>query len=165
MTAQMPPGRLDGATGLVHRLHPGDVMCAERGDRLDTLLGSCVAVVLTDPARTVGAMCHIVHSQPARSAGARPTASADAAIDALYRLLLVRALSPRLALAFVYGGGNMFPTLLNQRHVGEENGRYVLHRLASDGVRILLQDLGGTAYRRLSWTVGPEPPVVEAVEV
>ena len=43
-----PPGPL-------HTLHPGDVVCAERGDRMETLLGSCVAVVLTDPRRTVGA--------------------------------------------------------------------------------------------------------------
>ena len=53
--------------GLVHVLHPGDVACGERGERFETLLGSCVAIVLTDPRRTIGAMCHIVHAMPARS--------------------------------------------------------------------------------------------------
>jgi chemotaxis protein CheD len=165
MAAGSANGRIDVVTGVVHTLHPGDVICAERGDRLDTLLGSCVAVVLTDRARTVGAMCHIVHSRPVLREGAIPTASADAAIDALYSLLMDRSLSPRLALAFVYGGGNMFPSVFNQRHVGEDNGQHVLSRLASDGVPVLLQDLGGNAYRRLSWTVGPEPPRVTAVDV
>ncbi len=150
---------------LDHTLHPGDVICAERGDRLYTLLGSCVAVVLTDRARTVGAMCHIVHSQPVVSAGAMPTASADAAIDALYRLLTDRSLNPRLAFALVYGGGNMFPSVFKQKHVGESNGRHVLNRLASDGVCVLVQDLGGNTYRRLNWTVGPDPPHVTAVNV
>jgi chemotaxis protein CheD len=46
----------------IYTLHPGDVACGERGDRLETLLGSCVAIILTDPRRTIGAMCHIVHA-------------------------------------------------------------------------------------------------------
>ena len=50
---------------LLHVLHPGGVACGERGERFETLLGSCVAIVLTDPRRTVGAMCHIVHAMPA----------------------------------------------------------------------------------------------------
>jgi chemotaxis protein CheD len=164
MTAKSTNGVFD-AGGMVHTLHPGGVICADRGARLNTLLGSCVAVVLTDRARTVGAMCHIVHSQPAVRQDAMPTASADAAIDALYDLLMDRGLSPRLALAFVYGGGNMFPSVVNQRHVGEINGRHVLNRLTVDGVCVLVQDLGGNIYRRVSWTVGPELPQVRAVEV
>lgn len=62
------------ATSSVHTLHPGDVVCAERGDRLETLLGSCVAIVLTDPRRTIGAMCHIVHCSRAL-AGAPETSA------------------------------------------------------------------------------------------
>ena len=42
-------------------LMPGDVALGYAGDQLKTLLGSCVSVILTDPRRTVGAMCHIVH--------------------------------------------------------------------------------------------------------
>ena len=42
-------------------LMPGDVAIGQAGDQFKTLLGSCVSVVLTDPRRTVGAMCHIVH--------------------------------------------------------------------------------------------------------
>ena len=56
------------AGAIVHTLHPGDLAFATRGERLDTLLGSCVAIVLTDPRRTVGVMCHIVHARPAQRA-------------------------------------------------------------------------------------------------
>ena len=152
-------------TGTVRTLHPGDVVCADRGDRLETLLGSCVAVVLTDRARTVGAMCHIVHSQPAVVAGGHPTASADAAIDAMYRLLTARSFNPRWCEAFVYGGGNMFPSVFKQSNVGDDNGRCVLDRLAFDGVRVRYQDLGGNIYRRLFWIIGAAPPQVVAVDV
>lgn len=158
-------GRFIAPPQVLHTLHPGDVVCADRGDRLETLLGSCVAVILTDQSRTVGAMCHIVHSAPVAAGSSVPTAAADAAIDAMYRLLGIRGMNPRLCHAFVYGGGNMFPELFPLGHVGEGNARRVLDRLAADGVRVALRDLGGNAYRRLSWIIGPELPQVTAVEV
>ena len=93
-------------SGAVYLLHPGDVVCAERGDTLETLLSSCIAVLLSDRKRTIAAMCHIVHCRPSLNTFARATAAADAAIDALYTLLQKRALNPRLCAAFVCGGGN-----------------------------------------------------------
>lgn len=149
----------------VHTLHPGDVVCAGQGERLETLLGSCVAIVLTDPRRTVGAMCHIVHASRAPAADPGNAAYADAALATLYRLLRSRGIVPALCDAYVYGGGNMFPDLFTQSHVGESNARWVLEALALDGVRVLQHDLGGRSYRRIAWTVGPTAPRVTAVSV
>ena len=146
-------------------LHPGDVACGTRGDRFDTLLGSCVAVVLTDSRRTVGAMCHIVH---ARSGPRSPPDSSfgDVALDRMYEQLQALGAVPQRCQAFVYGGGNMFPGLVaGEGHVGSANARWVLEALAADGVSVLHADLGGTSYRRLRWTVGPEDPEVTAVAV
>lgn len=157
MTTQCKP--------LVHTLMPGDVVCADRGERMETLLGSCIAVVLTDRRNTVGAMCHIVHCNPADAESDNPGAHAEYAIEALYRLLQARGFSPTLCNAYVFGGGNMFPALVEGPHIGEKNAQWVLSRLGRDRVRVLVQDLGGSAYRRLSWTVGPQPPSVEAVSV
>ena len=149
-----------------HTLHPGDVACVGRGDRLETLLGSCVAIVLTDPRRTVGAMCHIVHSRSPVQPGSQPaTAYADAALASLYDLLRQRGITPGLCQAYVYGGGNMFPDLVQAGHVGDDNVRWVLGALADDGVRVLHADVGGRSYRRLAWTVGTEAPQVTAVPV
>ncbi len=150
---------------MLHTLHPGDVVCADRGDRLETLLGSCVAIVLTDPRRTVGAMCHIVHASRALAGAAETTAYANVALDAMHAKLRARGIDPRQCEAYVYGGGNMFPALFQTTHVGECNARWVLDALAKDGVQVLVQDLGGHTYRRLSWTVGPEAPQVTAVPV
>lgn len=152
-------------TATVHTLMPGDVVCADRGERLETLLGSCVAVVLTDRRRTIGAMCHIVHSHSACGATDNPGAFADCAVDTMYRLLRDRGFSPKLCDAFVYGGGNMFPSLVAGPHVGERNGRTVLDRLQLDGVRVIEVDLGGSNYRRVSWNIGPDLPNVTAVAV
>jgi chemotaxis protein CheD len=148
----------------VHVLHPGDVAIADRGERLETLLGSCVSIILTDPRRTVASMCHIVHSGP-RGDTAKGGAHAEGARERMYALLLARGITPRLCDAFVYGGGNMFPALVRNGHVGDGNASRALEMLQDDGVRIVHQDLGGTAYRKLAWTVGPEWPSVTAVAV
>ncbi len=146
-------------------LHPGDVACGERGDRLETLLGSCVAIVLTDPRRTVGAMCHIVHARPPAGGAAASGAHGAEALARLQRLLVQRGITPRLCEAWVIGGGHMFPGLVHGPHVGATNVRWALDALAAEGIRVRRQDTGGHAYRRLAWTVGPGEPEVTAVPV
>lgn len=148
-----------------HILHPGDVACGSRGDLLETLLGSCVAVVLTDPRRTVGAMCHIVYAGAAPRATEQDSCFGDAALSRMYSMLRARGIEPRLCEAYVYGGGNMFPSLFEEGHVGASNAGWTLAALAEDGVRVLHQDLGGNQYRKLSWVVGMQSPRVIAVAV
>ncbi|MCW5667600.1 MAG: chemotaxis protein CheD [Piscinibacter sp.] len=146
-------------------LHPGDVACGLRGDRFETLLGSCVAVVMTDPRRTVGALCHIVHSLRAPAARTGDTAYAEPALAALFAQLRRHGLQPARCEAWVYGGGNMFPDLYPGVAIGERNVEQVLQRLQAAGVQVLQHDVGGPAYRRLRWTVGPLPPEVTSVEL
>lgn len=154
-----------GARPGVQVLHPGDVAWGGRGERLETLLGSCVAIVLTDPRRTVGVMCHILHSRSQGNGAVRSTAYADVALETMYELLVARGITPRFCEAYVYGGGNMFPGLIKQSSVGDDNARWALDALAVDGIRVLHQDLGGATYRRLGWTVGPGAPDVTAMQV
>jgi chemotaxis protein CheD len=145
-------------------LHPGDVACADRGDTLETLLGSCVAVILTDRSRTVGTMCHIVHYQD--NLQSEPsTLSVHGAIDRMYAMLIDRAFNPSLCDAFVYGGGNMFPHLVGRTHVGNRNVSAVLNRLSIDRINVVSENCGGTTYRRLRWTVGSDLPSVVATEI
>jgi chemotaxis protein CheD len=149
----------------VRTLHPGDVAVAERGEVLSTLLGSCVAILLTDPRRTIGVMCHIVHSRPPLSHAQSSTSYGSVAITAMDRLLLARGISLHLCEAYVYGGGNMFPGLITQSHVGDANALWTLTTLRERGVRVVGQDLGGRVYRRLRWTVGADAPEVSRVPV
>ena len=146
-------------------LHPGDVACGTRGDLLETLLGSCVAVVLTDPRRTVGVMCHIVHTGERRNDAARDGSFGDTAFELMYDMLRERGIEPRLCEAYVYGGGNMFPGLFAGGHIGLSNARWTLNALMQGGIRVLHQELGGNSYRQLSWVVGAQPPSVVAVAV
>ena len=151
------------ASPTVHFLHPGDVALALRGERLETLLGSCVAVILTDPRRTVGAMCHIVHS--GRAGAGLDTTHARPALDAVFALLRGHGINPQLCQAYVFGGGNMFPRQFTHKHVGQGNAQWALDALAQQDIEVLAQDLGGATYRRITWTVGPQAPQVSAVAV
>jgi chemotaxis protein CheD len=153
------PGRL------LHVLHPGDVACGERGERFETLLGSCVAVVLTDPRRTVGAMCHIVHAVPAPAGRHDDATYADVALRQMNERLRERGLQPGQCEAYVYGGGNMFPRVYPQQSIGTRNTDWVLDALAATGVRVLQHDVGGNTYRRLRWTVGVDVPTVTAMPI
>ncbi|WP_085315389.1 chemotaxis protein CheD [Derxia lacustris] len=158
--------RAPAEVGPVVTLHPGDVHCAERGVRLETLLGSCVAIVLTDPRRSLGAMCHVIHAgAPPAGATARQSVYGDVALGTMYRLLSARGIVPALCEAYVYGGGNMFPTMCRDRHVGTANIDWAFAALAQDGIALAGHDVGGTVYRRLGWTVGPDAPQVVACEV
>lgn len=144
-------------------LHPGDVALGLRGDRLQTLLGSCVAIVLTDPRRTVGTMCHIVHSRSAEQAGSSSCAYGDMAMKRMIELLQAHAISVSGCEAYVYGGGNMFPQLVSGPSVGDCNAQWALDALEAMGVGVISVDLGGAVYRQLSWTVGPESPHTVAI--
>ena len=91
-----------------HVLHPGDVVCGVRGDRLETLLGSCVAVILTDPRRTVGTMCHIVHVGRPNHANLGNTAYGEVAMQAMFDRL---GLTPRPSSVVVEDESHAEPAL------------------------------------------------------
>lgn len=156
---QSRPADLASLQAVSHVLGPGDVCLARQGEVLQTLLGSCVALILTDPARTLATMCHIVHAGPDRS-GRQDTLHADPAWRAMEKLLLGQGLNPRLCQACLYGGANMFPALFGPSHVGADNVDWALRKLAAQGIALLASDVGGQSYRRLSWRVGPGLPQV-----
>jgi chemotaxis protein CheD len=144
-------------------LMPGDVALGYAGDELKTLLGSCVSVILTDPRRTVGVMCHIVHVGHPSAGNHNNTAYGSVAMAEMTRRLFSIGFSPRSCQAYVVGGGNMFPTLFTHHHVGTNNIDWVLGYLAHHKIGVLKQDLGGHGYRKLTWTVGLNEPMVETV--
>lgn len=149
------------------RLHPGDVACVDRGECLETLLGSCVAILLTDPRRSVGVMCHVVHAGAPSGTLATSTAYGDAALASMAALLSRRGLHINQCVGWVYGGGNMFPGQIGETaregNVGAANIEWALRALHQHGIAVLGAALGGPAYRRLRWTVGPDAPEVETV--
>ena len=164
-SSRYPAARLLSPTNTSRELMPGDVALGLAGDQLKTLLGSCVAVILTDPRRTVGAMCHIVHVGRVSSSNQGNTAYGDEAMHEMFRLLTSVGVIPGRCHAFVYGGGNMFPHLFNANHVGANNARWVMDYLKQQGIQVVEESLGGSGYRKVCWEVGHGDPWVETVLV
>lgn len=144
-------------------LMPGDVVFGQSGDPFKTLLGSCICVILTDPRRTVAALCHIVHVGTPNASNQDNTAYGDAAMRKMFEYLLQRGLSPSRCEAYVLGGGNMFPQHFGGTHVGQTNAAWVLDYLDACDIALCAQDVGGNGYRKVTWTVGPEAPHVDTV--
>ena len=147
----------------VFDLLPGYVAFGVAGDQFKTLLGSCVSVILTDPRRTVGAMCHIVHVGRPHPSASRNTAFGEVAMQDMFDRLIGAGIPPARCQAYVYGGGNMFPQIINPSHVGAKNAQWVLDYLDGCGIAVLAQSVGGDGYRKVFWTVGRELPQVEQV--
>ncbi len=147
----------------IFELLPGDVALGQSGDQLKTLLGSCVSVILTDPRRTVGVMCHIVHVGHPNVSNQYNTAYGAVAMAEMTRRLYAIGFTPRACEAYVVGGGNMFPSLFTHHHVGTNNIDWVMGYLRHQKIPVLKEDLGGAGYRKLVWTVGPAEPVVQTV--
>lgn len=160
-----PPRRVMPAAVKARELMPGDVALGLAGDQLKTLLGSCVCVILTDPRHTVAAMCHIVHVGRAPAGETHNTAYGVAAMHDMFNRLQSVGIIPNRCHAYVYGGGNMFPGLAQEGHVGNRNGLWVQKYLLEHGIDVVDVALGGNGYRRVAWTVGQGEPVVEMVSV
>ena len=152
-------------------LHPGDVVLGQRGAQLSTLLGSCVAIILVDPRRTVGVMSHVVYvrhegrTREDEAAAPKACTQGQVALLRMTALLQAQGIDARQCQAYVYGGGNMFPGVYTHDNVGDSNVRWALQALAALGIELLHHDVGGTVYRKLSWTVGPEQPQVVSVPI
>jgi chemotaxis protein CheD len=54
--------------------------------------------------------------------------------------------------------------MFRERHVGVANVDWVMDYLDQQGIRVIEHSLGGTGYRKVSWYVGPDAPVLETVE-
>jgi chemotaxis protein CheD len=158
-----PPITTVGYNPAAIELMPGHVVLGCAGDQLKTLLGSCVSVILTDPRRTVGAMCHIVHVGRPNAANAYNTAYGEVAMQEMFDLLIDVAIPPGRCHAFVYGGGNMFPQMFTTNHVGANNANWVMNYLHDCGIVVVDESLGGIGYRKVAWTVGRDMPVVETI--
>lgn len=128
-------------------LHAGQLAVAASPTAITTILGSCVAVCLWDPATGVGGMNHYLlphHVERERSARFGSFAI-PALVDAV-----VHAGARRSALqAKVFGGASVIVAFRGTRNLGEENVALALQLLEDAGIPVLDRDVGGTRGRKV----------------
>jgi chemotaxis protein CheD len=144
-------------------LMPGEYLFTEGAARVQTLLGSCVALVFWHPQRRIGGMSHIV--LPNRPASAKPDARyADEFMQILIREMEARNTQPKQYQIRVYGAANMFSSLRvtcadsarvtealcdGCNHVSCRNRAAVLSETSRLGLNVVEADLGGTGFRQV----------------
>ena len=136
---------------------PGQYHAAARPVVIETVLGSCVAACLYDPANHVAGMNHFLLSSPS-CANSAPLCATDAgrygvqAMELLINAMLRLGANRAHLQAKVFGGGSFFtstPARDTFLDVGEVNCRFILEFLAKDGIPLMASDLGGDTGRRI----------------
>lgn len=138
-------------------LRPGEFVTGGAGCTIRTLLGSCVAIVLWQPQRRVGAMAHFM--LPARAGRGQYAPDARYGEEALW--LMLRALAQREVAATecqakIFGGANMFPHHHHgdAPHVGRKNGEAARMLLAAHRIAVVSESLFGAGHRQIRFDVG-----------
>ncbi len=141
---------------------------AARGDAvLVTLsLGSCVAVLLHDPAAGVGGMAHLLLPSPSLSrAGDNPGRFPQAAVPALLERMRLLGAEPGRVVGRLVGGASMFTGAVasGTMHMGDRNVIAAREVLNHHAIPVVAEAVGGTQGRSVWFHVGEGRIVVRRV--
>ncbi len=109
-------------------------------------LGSCVALVLHDPQKKIGALAHIMlPSRNGSKADAGPGKFADSSVEVMTREMQCLGASKHRLRAKLFGGANMFPWVGSRLpgSIGERNIHAVKEELKKSKIKIVSEDVGG----------------------
>lgn len=131
-----------------------EIKFAEPPEKLVTYgLGSCLAIALH--ADSMGSMAHIMLPL-AHSYGDSETPGkfADSAVAAMVQQMEIRGISPSQLVAKIAGGADMFAGHFKGtgRRIGARNILAARKTLDSYGMRLVGQDVGGTAGRSVEFS-------------
>ncbi len=115
------------------------------GEVMSTILGSCVATCMWDPAAKVGGMNHFLLAE-GENLGEMGYRYGLQAMELLVNGLIKIGADKRHLQAKLFGGARM------QRafgRIGEANAEFARQFLASENIRCVAESLGGTQARRI----------------
>jgi chemotaxis protein CheD len=121
----------------------------DRGLVLSTVLGSCIAICLYDPAIEAGGMNHFLLAEPGSNSEIDPLKQrlyGAFAMEQLINEMIKRGASRSTMKAHIYGGSNINRAMA---HIGSSNASFARDFLRQDGIPISLEDTGGSSARRL----------------
>ncbi len=118
---------------------------------VSTVLGSCIAACLFDPVARVGGMNHFLLGEPA---GAVRPGQSDLqrygvhAMEMLINAMMQRGARRERMRAHLYGGATMVASL---GAIGRHNAAFARRFVATEGIAIGHEDLGGEHARRVEF--------------
>lgn len=133
-------------------VHIGEIKIGKDGEVLKTILGSCVGIAILWPAQKSCGLAHCLLPEIIPSSGANTAGRfVEKAIPNLLQMLEVPPSKYSELQAIVVGGGNMTnPRVCNPTSlVGVANTKRAKEMLASLGIKIIHEEIGGEEGRRL----------------
>ena len=134
---------------LAHNVNPGGwVIESERP--IATLLGSCVAVCLWDPALRIGGLNHFMLPRYEQSANhdLDVLLCGNFCMEALLNGMIGRGARKQRLQGKAFGGGNVTSSLSGVSN-GERNAEFAREWLAREGISLLASDLMGPWSRKV----------------
>lgn len=132
----------------VVKIYSGGYYASEGRDAnemIATVLGSCIACCLYDPDIKIGGMNHFL--LPGDGSASQSSARFGVnAMELLINDMLKRGAKKNNMLVKIFGGANM---LEGMSRVGDKNISFIKDFLTAEKLRIISEDVGGTASRRL----------------
>lgn len=115
-----------------------------------TVLGSCVALCLYDPALQLGGMNHFLLAEPpaSQSAGTVDEAYGTYLMELLVNQMLARGARKQNLRAHLYGGANVNR---NMMRIGTANAEFARGFVLREGIGLVRSDLGGSNARRVDF--------------
>lgn len=134
-------------------LQPGQLAATAEPTVITTILGSCVAVCLSDLSSGIGGMNHFLLPLWAGTNGPSSARFGKVAIEALIARLVALGCARDRLRAKVFGGACVLRGFQKPAggHLGEKNSQVAFEELSRHGIPVLAQDIGGTNGRKLQF--------------
>lgn len=158
---------MSGRNGRELIVRVADLRVGGSEDVLVTIgLGSCIAIVLHDPAAQVGGLAHVLLPSPALSRRAQNLAKCpQTAVPLLLEQMARLGASPRRITARIAGGASMFAALAapGTVNMGERNVVATRNALMSHDIPLVAQDVGADYGRTVRFRVADGRVDIESV--
>ncbi len=132
-------------------LRPGDWFFGRGDQRVSTLLGSCIAVVMWSPRLNLGGMCHCLLPRRSSCVSTNHLSDGHYVEDALTwlseRFAALHCQAKDIEVVLVGGGST------NNSDIGQSNVLYAQEWLEGRSFKLMQQDVGGRVVRRLSFNL------------
>lgn len=133
-----------------HFLYPATLFAHKEPHIVSTILGSCVAVCLWDPALQIGGINHYMLPLWNGQGLASPKYG-NIAIEKLIERMLQMGSKKANLKAKVFGGGEVIETQISHFQIGERNIVLAMEALKEGKIPIISQSVGGKLGRKIQY--------------